>query len=360
MATASPEQLAALPVTLVGVPSGRVVHDARRRNRQRSVTVGLALGLVTVVVCVVALSVGDFAVPLLDVPAAILGAGNPEADFIVRTLRLPRVLTGLLVGAAFGTSGAVFQAVARNPLASPDVIGIVAGAGAAAVFVIVVLDGSSAMVSAGALAGALGTALAIYLLAWRRGVSPYRLVLVGIGLSAMLTSVTAYLLSRAMVYDVQQATVWLTGSLNARTWDDVHRIGLTLLVLGPVVLALAGPLRALQLGDATAVGLGVTVERARLTLVVVAVALAAAATASAGPIEFVAFVAAPIARRLTRSSLTLVPAALAGALLVVAADLIARRAFAPAELPVGIVTSIVGAPYLLWLLARANKVGRGG
>ncbi len=154
--------------------------------------------------------------------------------------------------------------------------------------------------------------------------------------------------------------MWLTGSLNGRGWDDVRPVAAALVLLGPAVLVLARPLRTLQLGDDTALGLGTAVEPARMALLVVAVALAAIATACAGPIAFVAFVAAPIARRLTHSSLALVPAALAGALLVLVADLVARRAFAPTELPVGVVTGIVGAPYLLWLLARANKVGRGG
>jgi iron complex transport system permease protein len=257
-------------------------------------------------------------------------------------------------------SGAIFQSIARNPLASPDIIGITAGASAAAVFVIVVMGGSSLLVSLGALIGALLSAAAVYLLALKRGVSSYRLVLVGIGVGAVLTSATSYLLTRADIYDAQRAAIWLTGSLNGRGWDHVRTLGAAMAVLVPAVVVLGRPLRVLQLGDDTAKGLGVAVEPSRAALIVVAVALAAVATASAGPVAFVAFVAAPIARRLVRAPLTLVPAGLAGALLLLLSDLIAQRAFAPTELPVGVVTGILGAPYLVWLLARANRVGGGG
>jgi iron complex transport system permease protein len=337
-----------------------IVSKARNAGRTRAVAVGLVLAAGIAASFAVSVSVGDFPIPLADVVPAIFGFGSPDSHFIVQTLRLPRALTGLLVGAAFGLSGAIFQSLARNPLASPDIIGITAGASAAAVFIIVILGGGGALVSAGSFAGALATATAIYFLAYRRGITAYRLVLVGIGVAEVLSSVTWYLLTRAQIWDAQRATVWLTGSLNGRGWEHVRPVGLAMLVLVPLVLVLVRPLRALQLGDDTAKGLGVGVERYRRWLILAAVALVAVATASAGPVVFVSFVAAPIARRLTRSSLTLIPAALAGGLLVLVSDLVARRTFAPTELPVGIVTGIVGAPYLLWLLARANRVGRGG
>lgn len=334
--------------------------DARRAGRRRTVSVGLALGAATTMVFALSVSVGDFPVPLADVLPAIFGFGGPDSDFIVRTLRLPRALTAVLVGCAFGLSGAIFQSLARNPLASPDIIGITAGASAAAVFVIVLVGGSYAFVSMAAFLGALATAITIYFLAYKRGVSSYRLVLVGIGVGAVLSACTSYLLTRAEIFDAQRATVWLTGSLNGRSWQHVRPLAVAMCVLVPAVLLSARSLGLLQLGDDTAKGLGVPVERTRAVLVVIAVGLAAVATAAAGPIAFVAFVSAPIARRLVRSPLTLVPAALVGALLVLSADLVGRRAFAPTELPVGVLTGLVGAPYLVWLLARANKIGRGG
>ena len=249
----------------------------------------------------VSISVGDFPIPLRDVVPAILGAGDEQSEFIVRTLRLPRAITAILVGAAFAISGAIFQSIARNPLASPDIIGIDAGASAAAVFCIVMLDTSSAFTAGGALIGSLVAALLIYVLAWKNGVSPYRLVLVGIGLAAMLVAATQYLLTRAEIFEAQRAVVWLTGSLNGRSWSHVRTIGIAMAVLVPMVVALSGRLRVMQLGEDAAKGLGVPVERSRLALIIAAVALAAMAVAAAGPIIFVAFVAAPIARRLTRS-----------------------------------------------------------
>jgi iron complex transport system permease protein len=332
-----------------------------RSGRTRSRSVLVVLVAATFVVFCVSISVGDFPIPLRDVMPAVAGRGSPDADFIVRTLRLPRAVAALLVGSAFGLSGSVFQLLARNPLASPDIIGITAGASASAVFMIVVVGASANAVSVGALVGSLTTALAIYLLAYKRGVSSYRLVLVGIGVAAVLNAITSYLLTRAEILDAQRATVWLTGSLNARGWEHVRPLAIAMTVLCPVLVLLARPMRGLQLGDDAAKGLGIAVERSKAALIIVAVALCAVATSAAGPVAFVAFVAGPIARRLTGGSqLALLPAALVGALLLLASDLIARRAFAPTELPVGVITGIVGAPYLVWLIARANRIGSAG
>ncbi len=344
---------------LVVVRSHRLGVSTRVHARAVGVT-GVVLGL-ALVVFAWSLSVGDFPIPIGDVLASLVGAGTEDGDFIVRTLRLPRGLTGLLVGAAFGLSGAIFQRIARNPLASPDIIGINAGAAAAAVFVIVVLGGTSSQVTFGALAGSTLTAAAIYLLAYKRGVTGYRLVLVGIGITAMLGSVTSYLLTRAEIFDAQRATVWLTGSLNGRGWEHVRPVTAALVILVPAAIALARHLRMLELGDDAARGLGTRVEVSRGALLLTGVALAALATASAGPVAFVALVAPQVARRLTGGrSLALLPAAACGALLLVGSDLVARRLFAPTELPVGVFTAVLGAPYLLYLLARANKIGSGG
>jgi iron complex transport system permease protein len=327
----------------------------------RTVWVTAVLLALTAVVFAWSLSVGDFPIPITDVIATLLGRGSADSAFIVRTLRLPRGLTALCVGAAFGTSGAIFQRLARNPLASPDIIGVNAGAAAAAVFVIVVLHSQGNVVSLAALGGAGVSALAVYLLAYRNGLSAYRLVLIGIGLTAVLTAVTQYLMTRAQIFEAQRAMVWLTGSLNGRSWDHVRPITVALALVVPVAIVLARHLRLLELGDDAARGLGVKVEPTRAGLLACAVALAGVATAAAGPIGFVALVAPQIARRLIGGgSVGLLPAAVCGALLVVASDLVGRRLFAPTELPVGVITAIVGAPYLLYLLARANRIGSGG
>jgi iron complex transport system permease protein len=327
----------------------------------RAITVTLVMLGLVFVVFVWSISVGDFSIPFGDVVATLFGGGTEDSEFIVRTLRLPRALTALLVGAGFGLSGAIFQRLANNPLASPDIIGVNAGAAAAAVFVIVILNGSGLNVTIGALAGSVVTSLAVYLLAYKRGVTGYRLVLIGIGITAMLASVTQYLLIRAEIFQAQAAMVWLTGSLNGRTWDTVRPMIYAMAILGPITIALARHLRMLELGDDAAKGLGSRVERVRGSLLLTGVALAAIGTAAAGPIGFVALVSPQIARRLVGGrSLGLVPAGVFAALLLLSSDLLARRIFAPTELPVGVVTAIIGAPYLLYLLARANSIGRGG
>ncbi|SEF35554.1 iron complex transport system permease protein [Amycolatopsis pretoriensis] len=336
-----------------------VVAAARRRGAVRARSVTLALLLAIVVVFALSLAVGDFPVPLGDLPGLLFGGeGVGRAAYVVTELRLPRAVTGVLVGVAFGTSGALFQRLLRNPLASPDVIGVTQGASAAAVVAIVLFGAGGAVVSAAALAGALLTGATIYLLARRGGVHGYRLVLVGVGVGAVLTSVVSYLMTWADVTLAQQALVWLTGNLNGRGWDHAGPLAAALVVLLPAALLLGRALTGLQLGDDTAAGLGLDVERSRVTLLLVAVALAAFATAAAGPVSFVAFVANPIATRLVGGARAgLVPAALTGALVVLLGDFAAQHLLG-AQLPVGVVTGAVGAPYLLWLLATANRAGR--
>ncbi|MFY1638098.1 FecCD family ABC transporter permease [Solwaraspora sp. WMMB335] len=344
-----------------GPTPAQLVRDARHRGRRRFTVVTATLAVGVVVLFGTALAVGAVAIPPTDVVDALFGDSSRRNEFIVTEVRLPRVLTGLLAGAAFGISGAIFQTLVRNPLASPDIIGITMGASAAAVVCIVVVGVVGVVVSVSAFAGALGTAALIYLLAWRDGVSGYRLVLVGIGVAAVLASVVSYLMSRAEITSAQQALVWLTGSLNARSWAHVRPVALAMAVLAPLAFILSRGLDLLRLGDATAAGLGARVERLRLAILLTGVGLAAAATAAAGPVPFVAFVAAPIARRLVRDrGPALLPAALTGAVVMVVADLSAQHLIGAVQFPVGVVTGIVGAPYLLWLLATANREGRGG
>jgi iron complex transport system permease protein len=251
------------------------------------------------------------------------------------------------------------SSVVRNPLATPDVVGVTAGASAAAVGVL--LAGWPMPLPLAALGGGLLVAVLVGALSWRDGFTGPRLVLVGIGLGAAASALTSFLLVRAEITEAQRAVVWLTGSLNGRGWEHVRPVGLAVLVLGPLALVLGRSLSGLRLGDDVARGLGVRVTPARVGLVAVAVALAAVATSSAGPIAFVALVAPQIALRLARTpGPPLAASAAAGALLVVAADLVARRGLsvtglASAELPVGAVTALVGSPVLLWLLRRSTR-----
>ena len=338
-----------------------VIARARTARQTRSLIVIVVLAVLVFATFCVSLSLGDFKIPVVDVVKTLFGGGDRATEFIVNRLRLPRALTGLLVGTALGLSGAIFQSIARNPLASPDIIGVTYGASAFAVFAIVTLGLTGVAVSAFAIVGAVLTAFIMYVLAWRHGVSSYRLILIGIGIGAIATSITSYLLTKARVEIAQQALIWLTGSLNGRDWSNVRSLAVTFVVLLPVMVLLVRQLRILQLGDETAYGLGLRVEGARLGLIVVAVLLAAVATAAAGPIGFVAFVAPPIARRLTRSpGPAMIASGLLGALVVGLSDLVAQHAFGDTQLPVGVVTGVVGAPYLMFLLARANRVGSGG
>lgn len=331
------------------------------RVHARSVAVTSVMAAVALGALLWSLSVGEFPIPLRDVIDSVLGIDTPDTDLIIRKMRMPRGLTALLVGAAFGLSGAIFQRIAQNPLATPDIIGINSGAAAAAVYAIVVLKTGSATATYWALGGALISAAVIYLMAYRRGVSGYRLVLVGIGAAALGNAVVWYLITRADIYLARDAVVWLTGSLNQRTWDHVRPLSVVLAVLIPITAAMARHLRQLEMGDDAARGLGSRVELSRTGLLLCGVALAAVSVAAAGPVAFVALVAPQIARRLVGGrTLALLPSAVCGSVLMILADIAARRLFAPTELPVGIFTAVIGAPFLLYLLARANRIGSGG
>ncbi|GAA0811227.1 FecCD family ABC transporter permease [Spirilliplanes yamanashiensis] len=330
------------------------------RVTPRAVTVGAVLALVAAGTAVVSLTIGDYALTVPEVLRTLTGGGTRAGEFAVYSLRLPRVLTALLVGMAFGVAGALFQNLSRNPLGSPDIIGFTTGSATGALIGVILLGGGTAVVGGGAVVGGLAAAVLVYVLAVHRGVvRPHQLVLVGIGVSAVLASVNGYLLTRARLGDAMQAAVWLTGSLNGRGWEHVVPVGVAVAVLVPLLLVLARPLSTLALGDDTASALGVPVERTRRGLLIAAVALTAVATASAGPVPFVALAAPQVARRLTGSAgANLVTAGLTGAALLALADLGAQRLLAPTQLPVGVLTGALGGVYLVWLLASRRRTGR--
>jgi iron complex transport system permease protein len=325
----------------------------------RAAIVVVALLLAAFAASVVLIGTGDFPISAGDVVRTLAGNGDAGQEFIVNELRLPRVLVGLLVGASLGLGGALFQAVTRNPLGSPDVLGLGQGATAGALVMIVLFSGSAVQVTMGALVGGLATGLAIYLLAWKRGVHGYRLVLVGIGISAIVTAVNGYLLTVSDIVDAARAVVWMTGSLNGRDWDQVRPLLGLCAVLVPLVLANARGLRMMEMGDDVSGALGVRVERVRALLMVAAVLLTASATAAAGPVGFVALIAPQLARRLTRSpGPNLLPSLCMGAALLVTADWASQRLFGADQLPVGVVTGVLGGVYLLWLLVTERRAGR--
>ncbi|MCJ0979503.1 iron chelate uptake ABC transporter family permease subunit [Rhodococcus sp. ARC_M12] len=320
------------------------------------------LAVALVLVMCVNIGRGDFPLSIAQVLDVLLGGGSRIERFIVMDLRLPRSLTGLLVGAALGISGAITQSISRNALASPDILGITAGSSAAAVALIVLGGGGSfsgLLATLGlplaALIGGLLTAIAIYTLAWRKGVDGFRLILVGIAVNAMLTAVIGWLLISADINDVSRAQVWLNGSLNGANWASVWPVAAAVVLVGGGTVIATFTLGALRLGDDNARSLGVRLQHSQAMMLLAAVALAAIATAAAGPIGFVALAAPQIALRILRTpGPPIIASALLGGLLVVASDLIARTIL-PVELPVGIVTSALGGPFLLYLLVRSNR-----
>lgn len=352
--------MATLPLTTaLAVPAAaidRVRAGRAHRNRRRVIALTVMSVLIVVLTCAM-LMLGNTIYPVSDVWAVLTGQQVPGASFTVGTLRLPRALTGILAGVAFGVAGSTFQTILRNPLASPDIIGITSGASAAAILSLVILHWSGAATMGLSLLAGILTAVIIYLAARGGEATGGRLILIGIGVGAMLDAVVAFLLVRAAVWDLAAAARWMTGSLNGSRMEDVPPLAIAVVLLVPVVLVLARDLGALELGDASATALGVKVDRTRILLVVSAVALACVATATTGPIAFVAFLAGPIAARIVGpGSSVVLPAALTGACLVMASDLIGQFAF-DTKFPVGVITGILGAPYLLYLLVRTSRRG---
>lgn len=331
--------------------------------RPRVLGYTVAAIVLALVLVVLGVAVGSTWIAPGTVVRALVGAEDGPQGFIVTTLRLPRVLTGALVGLVLGVAGALTQTVTRNPLGTPDIIGVTSGASVGAVAAIVLGGGTysvSAVVLSGgipvaATLGALVAAVAVYGLGWRGGVQSYRLVLVGIGVSATLDAVTSYLLVRAKITVATAASQWLVGSLSSTSWSTVWPLLVVAAVAVPIALATSAALGIGQLGDEVATGVGLAVQRHRLLVLALAVVLSAAAVAAAGPVGFVAFVVPQVALRLAGTNRPpLLLAGALGAVLVLGADLLARSAF-PWQVPVGIVTTVVGAPYLIWLLVRHRK-----
>ncbi len=330
---------------------------SRRLRMAKRAQVTAALLALLLALLVLTLTLGQSFTPPSDVLRVLLGKDVAGASFAVGQLRLPRGVLAVLSGLSFGMAGAAFQIMLRNPLASPDIIGISSGASAAAVFAIVVLSLKGTAVSLFAIGAGLSVALLVYGLSFRNGVAGTRLILVGIGVSAMLESMVAYVLTQAPEWSLQEALRWLSGSLNGVQLAQAVPLLGALAVFGGLLLVRSRDLDLLRLGDDTAAALGVRVSQTRVLVIVAAVGLIATATAVTGPIAFVAFLSGPIAARVVgpRQSL-LIPAALVGAVLVLGADY-AGQFLLPGRYPVGVITGALGAPYLIYLIVRANRAG---
>lgn len=324
-------------------------------RRVPSIMAGLILA--TLVAMVLSVGQGEYPVPPLDVIKTVLGleTSNPDFSFIVMTLRLPRTLVAWGVGMGLAIAGTITQGITRNPLASPGIIGVNAGASLAAVTLIVLYpDLPIALIPLAAFGGALTVAVLIYLLAWQDGSAPVRLILVGVGFSLIAGALTNLLVTFGNIYNVSQALVWLAGSVYGRSWEQLTVFLPWLTGFGLLSLLMSRELNALQLGDEVARSLGSRLELQRGLLLLSSVALAGSAVATAGSIGFVGLMAPHLGRQLVGPSHEgLLPvAALTGGFVVVVADLLGRLLFAPIELPCGIITAIVGAPYFLYLLIR--------
>ncbi|TYL54529.1 iron chelate uptake ABC transporter family permease subunit [Agromyces mariniharenae] len=296
-----------------------------------------------------------------DVLAALTGQGSPKAEFVVLRLRLPRVVAAIVAGTALGLGGALFQTTLRNALASPDILGVTGGASLAAVGSMLLLGLEGPAVALAAFAGALVVAGLMWGLAWRDGLTGIRFVLVGIGLASIVSGLLGWLLTRAEVREASEALVWMVGGIGSIGWPELATAGGAVAVLLVATSLFSPRMPLLSLSDDSARSLGLDATRARVTAILLGVGLVAVATALAGPIAFVALVSAPIARALVgHGHAALAASALTGAAMVLVADLVAQHAFAGIAVPVGIVTGLIGAPYLLWLIARGNRKGSDG
>lgn len=332
-------------------PDLRAATRRPRRRRQRVIG-----GLVAALVAAFAVRVllGDYTVTAPDFVRIVLGEQIPVATFIVMESKLPRAVLALLVGLALGSAGSLFQTLLRNPLASPDVIGVSMGASAAGVFALLVIGLRDGAVSVFAVVGAVVVSVVVRWVAGTTG--GYRLVLVGVGMAAAMVSVVQYLFARSATYDVQLALRWLVGSVNNVPWTTIGALAAALAVLLPLLVWLSRALPVLELGGDAAAGLGVGRHRTDV-LLLVGVLLTSVAVAAAGPVSFVAFMAGPIARSLLGGRHSLLAGALVGAVLMLLADYVAAYLVPGVVLPVGVVTGAVGGPFLLWLLARGAAGG---
>lgn len=332
--------------------------------RPRHFLFSIALAILTGALCAVSLGLGDYPIsPLRVADILITNGGSRIEHLVIFDWRMPRTLTAVLVGSALGISGSLTQSVARNPLASPDILGITTGASAASVAVIVLGSGSSGAlgwlssvgVPVAALLGAFTTGIAIWVLAYRRGIDPFRLVLAGIVISALLTAIINFLLTRATLDDATNAHMWLAGGLSSASWSRALPVLGIIVVLAPLFAWITFQLSASVLGPDLARGLGQNVTSIQALLLVLAVVLAAIAVSAAGPIGFVALISPHVARLLCgRDTPPIVASGLFGASLLLTADIVTQT-WLPVELPVGLLTSAVGGLFLIYLLISTNR-----
>ncbi|MCA0970916.1 iron ABC transporter permease [Halobacillus litoralis] len=309
-------------------------------------------------VFLVSLSSGSSWIPLSTVVTEVFG--ESESAFVLNELRMPRVWLGLFVGASLGVSGLILQGMIRNPLGSPDIVGVTGGASVGTVIFIVYFMGEVSIqwMPVASVTGAAVITMLIYLLSWKDGVTPMRLILIGIGISALTNAVVTMFMVSSEAALATRLYLWMTGSLYGTNWDEVKIVAPVVIALIIVSLFFTGIVNVKQLGDDVARGMGVRVQFYRVLLLVLSVGLAGAAVAFAGGVAFVGLIAPHIARLMLQRSFGILVfgSALIGALIVLVADIIARTAFLPSDIPVGVFTAGIGAPFFIYLLYR-NREG---
>lgn len=324
----------------------------------RALLVGVALVALAFGLFIVSTGKGTVEITPLRVLKTLLGSGDQADALVIYKLRLPRILMAFLVGASLAIAGSILQGMIRNPLASPDIVGITGGASAATVMFMAVFQQASVhWIPLAALTGAAASTMLVYFLAWKRGVSAARLVLIGVGINAAMHALTTLLIVRSPFYLTSKALIWMTGSVYGSSWKNIYAMLPWFLVFVPLAVVLARVVNVQQLGDDLASGVGDRVERNRFLLLAVAVALSGSAVAFGGAIGFIGLVAPHTARKLVGPSYgALLPVSgLIGGTIVLAADLLARTAFLPLDLPVGLFTAMIGAPFFIYLLYRTRN-----
>jgi iron complex transport system permease protein len=333
------------------------IEEGQKKRKIRYRIVEAVLLLLAIILCGLMMTVGNTYYSPRTVIQVLAGKDVQGAAFTILTLRLPRMIAGITTGFSFGLAGSVFQTMLRNPLANPNIIGITSASSAGAVFCILILHAGGSIVFGGSILAATVTAIMIYLLSKLKKYSTGRLILVGIGFQALMNSAVSYFLLIGNEKDLAGALRWMSGSLNGVQMTSIYLLLVAMLICVPLILFYAKSLRILELGEESATTMGVNTNKARGILLVSSVVLVAVATATTGPIAFVSFLSGPIAKRITgHGNSSPVIAGLFGVVLVLAADMIGQQAFA-IRFPVGVITGLLGAPYLIYLLIRMNRHG---
>ncbi|MBM7648604.1 iron complex transport system permease protein [Bacillus ectoiniformans] len=317
-----------------------------------------------IIVFVMSAALGDIKLNLLTVLQTFVGGGTDFDQLVVYSFRMPRMLMALLAGMSLAAAGSILQGMVRNPLASPDIIGLTAGASAAVVGFLAIFSNESNILTVSihwqplaAFLGASLAALAVYLFAWKDGISPVRLVLIGIGIAAVMQAITTLLMIVGPIHHAAKANIWITGTVNGVNWREVTILAPWAITLLIIAWLLSRHVNIQELGDELAINAGAKVEWQRFLLILLATGLVGGAVAFAGGIGFVGLMAPHMARRIVGSSFgALLPAsALIGGMLVMVADLIGRTLFLPLEVPAGVFTAGIGAPYFIYLLFRTKQ-----